>query len=530
MLKFQTNTQNLPKAALAATSIEKDYNNRSLCAGDNLAHESKSPAQEAWLSLIKLHGFSAIPNVLFDYLRGILGRNEYDVFMYILRRTVCFHKLSDAISMSQFQNGIVTISGKRLDYGCGIKGAETITKAIKELERLGFILKEHKVAANGGAMSNTFTICPEVILQTINSLEEGRDAYTVTDSETPLEELPAKDNGAEVRSVIRFPSLLKRTSETEQITHPECKLEKLDTVKQTGSYPELEEGLPEPRVDKTIDFQKESQKKRISTMGVYPLVDYPFSGAERTRQSNTRTEIDVILLSGLGFDKANSLRLSLLAEKTGKEDNYIAQIVDYCQKYATTNPAGMARRLIEKGEERSWSYSSTKRQFNSDRFTTQNKLRNPLSYLPTDSAKPSRIINLPEESAIKRNRGDEATNPSAEGSNSSVYQPKINLDSSNLPSLWEAVCQSVAGRLGRPDLADLLTNMSLLKTEVKNDELICVVAPAYAWQLRLITATSVALIELALRQHLGQPAKLRFENVDNPIQKVKARGVTSVNR
>jgi hypothetical protein len=122
--------------------------------------------------LHRLGGYSVIPNGLLDLLRGSLSRNQYDVFMYIVRRTLGFHKTGDAISLSQFQYGLVNSEGRRLDFGCGIRRVDTITQTLRELESLGYITIEHKKAVNGATLPNSYTVCLAKVLETIEDFGE----------------------------------------------------------------------------------------------------------------------------------------------------------------------------------------------------------------------------------------------------------------------------------------------------------------------------------------------------------------------
>src|SRR5579859_1276326 len=65
---------------------------------------------------------------------------EQKVLDYLLRHTWGYKKTADAISHSQFINGITKKDGTVLDGGTGIKDERTIRKALKGLEKKGFIL------------------------------------------------------------------------------------------------------------------------------------------------------------------------------------------------------------------------------------------------------------------------------------------------------------------------------------------------------------------------------------------------------
>jgi hypothetical protein len=83
-----------------------------------------------------------VPDILFDELLAVLGGSELKVLLYIIRRTLGFKKTCDAISFTQFEDGIKTKDGKILDLGCGLS-RETISSALQSLEERGCI-ESHK--------------------------------------------------------------------------------------------------------------------------------------------------------------------------------------------------------------------------------------------------------------------------------------------------------------------------------------------------------------------------------------------------
>lgn len=63
-------------------------------------------------------------------------------------------------------------------------------------------------------------------------------------------------------------------------------------------------------------------------------------------------DLDQNLLKQFGFDDFTASKLVECAASYGKPVGYIAQIIQYVRENARQNPAGMVRRLIERGEER----------------------------------------------------------------------------------------------------------------------------------------------------------------------------------
>ena len=60
---------------------------------------------------------TATPDWLFDEVAPDLAKAPLKVLLYIVRRTSGFRKSADAISLNQFQHGIVTRDGRQLDKG-----------------------------------------------------------------------------------------------------------------------------------------------------------------------------------------------------------------------------------------------------------------------------------------------------------------------------------------------------------------------------------------------------------------------------
>jgi Bacteriophage replication protein O len=377
----------------------------------------QSHFQQAQEKLVGTAGYCAIPNILLDRLRGVLKRNEYDVFMYIVRRTLGFQKLSDAISMSQFQNGIIRHDGSRLDYGCGVKSADTVSRALKELERLGFISRHHHTAANGANTSNVFTLHPDTILETLKHLDEPCAG----------EELKEEAEN----SLCLCASVVKE-----------------DT-------PILEEGVADFRGNMNQVVKKQNQKH--GNMGEISALKPP----------NQPPPDDTHLLTGMGFDQANAKRLVKIAQTNARPPDYIAGIIAYSRKNGTTNPAGLARWLIEHGKSRP---STKPKEITSSKFKALNLDR----FIPTD--KPVTPI-----------------------SSSTDYQ-----------EVWREVCRAINLRTPQPELAGYLANFSLAGVEPGEAKAIVWLKPAQAWQKRLFSGATITLLEMTLRQKCGQPCEVRF--------------------
>jgi hypothetical protein len=93
---------------------------------------------------------TATPDWLFDEVAPDLDKAPLKVLLYIVRRTCGFRKLADAISLTQFQHGIVTRDGRQLDKGCGVTNRTNLLHALADLEARGLIEHQDAIHADGG--------------------------------------------------------------------------------------------------------------------------------------------------------------------------------------------------------------------------------------------------------------------------------------------------------------------------------------------------------------------------------------------
>ena len=86
-------------------------------------------------------GFTAIPNQLLDMFIPFLSAAEVRVLLYVLRRTFGFGKQLDGISLRQICEGVVSLTGRRLDYGTGLSKPAVI-EAIRVLGGCGLLFSQ----------------------------------------------------------------------------------------------------------------------------------------------------------------------------------------------------------------------------------------------------------------------------------------------------------------------------------------------------------------------------------------------------
>jgi len=90
---------------------------------------------------------SQIPNIILDLVLPRISEAEARCLLYICRRTFGFHKDEDNISLSQFEHGIKTSQGKRLDFGTGLS-RPSVSAALQTLIRVGVLCVQQRSKGN----------------------------------------------------------------------------------------------------------------------------------------------------------------------------------------------------------------------------------------------------------------------------------------------------------------------------------------------------------------------------------------------
>lgn len=104
--------------------------------------------------------YTKTPNALFDLMPHTTAA-EFKTLMYIQRRTGGFHKVTDAISFSQFVSGICRCDGEVLDEGTGLC-RQSVISAVHGLEQRSVIFVERSRTQYGDWAVNRYTINPDV--------------------------------------------------------------------------------------------------------------------------------------------------------------------------------------------------------------------------------------------------------------------------------------------------------------------------------------------------------------------------------
>jgi predicted transcriptional regulator len=90
---------------------------------------------------------SQIPNVILDLVLPRISEAEARCLLYICRRTFGFHKDEDNISFTQFESGIKTSQGRRLDFGTGLS-RPAVNTALQNLIKVGVIFVQQRSRGN----------------------------------------------------------------------------------------------------------------------------------------------------------------------------------------------------------------------------------------------------------------------------------------------------------------------------------------------------------------------------------------------
>ncbi len=112
---------------------------------------------------------SQIPNVILDLVLPRISEAEARCLLYICRRTFGFHKDEDNISFTQFENGIKTSQGRRLDFGTGLS-RPSVNTALQNLAKVGVIFVQRRSRGNRYKLNLHMDV--EKVVNEINQLRE----------------------------------------------------------------------------------------------------------------------------------------------------------------------------------------------------------------------------------------------------------------------------------------------------------------------------------------------------------------------
>jgi hypothetical protein len=307
-------------------------------------------------------GFTLIPNDFLDQLASDLTAAELRVVLYIYRRTLGYQKLTDAISYSQFTDGITAADGRRLDKGAGIS-RRSLPAALAGLERRGIISRSS--GGSGGVVRYT-------IVQTQTSTKPKVKAKT---------KLPEPDEGSGSGSDSQ-----SATIELELTT------------------------LPQPGQKTTSSESQLEQKVLESNEKVGQLLP-PTKQTESKIKSDRAEVVNLILEEIADITPNQAAKLVEIAEQNRRDISYIQRLVGYVASVAG-NPAAMLTTLIKTNQDRTTgsghgvSHHSNRRKNELPGYDWT--LKKPTSRQPIDFSKPfyQRIIAQQNDLSASANQSE----------------------------------------------------------------------------------------------------------------------------
>jgi len=255
-----------------------------------------------------------LPDVLFDQLLTRLTGAELKVLLYIMRRTWGFKKDTDAISYSQFQNGIITKEGKVLDEGCGIKRRETISEALDSLEAMGCITSQKGKETAGDNATSIYSIhFKEVVskpdyLHAQGGFKTGLPVVSKPDYGSPKRELPVVSKPDTQETVLQDTDSQETVRQEESIA-PASLSAFAERKKITGEHPAItKEMLAEKVIAPKITLPSKQTSTSQSQVNGAPDSAPPASVGKGTAQAGAREELPAMALTAKQIKQQNERR------------------------------------------------------------------------------------------------------------------------------------------------------------------------------------------------------------------------------
>ena len=170
--------------------------------------------------------FTVVDNAIFDFVLPNISRTSGYVLLFIIRKTIGWQKDKDAISYSQLRE--IT----------GIKGKSTISKAIKELERIGIITVQRTHSRNG---STVYSLNKEYAVEEswspkngVQKMDTQKESITKEREGFSKDENPSSPNGdsrpAKKKKEKEKPAVNKEGSLVPEPHHSQTSAEKPNQV------------------------------------------------------------------------------------------------------------------------------------------------------------------------------------------------------------------------------------------------------------------------------------------------------------
>jgi hypothetical protein len=276
-------------------------------------------------------GWTPIPNDFLDRIAPTLTAAELRVALYIYRHTIGYQKLTDAISYSQFTEGVTTADGHKLDTGAGVS-RRSLPAALAGLERRGVISRSG--GGIGGAVRYTIA---QPKAKAVNKLPE-----------------PEEDSGAEPEQPAAPVEAPKPVPGQKLLTSQSLPGQNLP-----ASAPKLGQILPP-----TIETDSKIKPDRAAA-------------------------VILIIQEIAGISTNQAEKLVGVAMRNQRDISYISRLVGYVTSVAG-NPAAMLTVLINRNEDRTTGPSQPTQEAGAIRYMNRQKSNNalPRRQQPIDFSKP----------------------------------------------------------------------------------------------------------------------------------------------
>ncbi|HEX2909395.1 MAG TPA: replication protein [Chloroflexia bacterium] len=296
--------------------------------------------------------YTAIPDLFLDQQMQDLSGTELKVMLYIFRHTYGFQKHCDAISYSQFVEGITTRDGRRLDRGAGVC-ERSVVRALDVLVERGLIFRHYRLAADGGFRATIYELNIDGAPHWSSSHEIKSDPSAVlseasrrydTNLPATLSE-PSSDN-----NYATLPATLSELSHRYDATPSKILAEPPDSDEDT--LPDiLAEDSPDNYDGTLPDILAENPPvKSRDTKNIYKQnTSLQHTSNQKTAKQHTLLCDDVAeeMLEITGMPSRSVQELSRIAAKNGRDATYLQAWQRYIAgQESIANPQAYLRRVV----------------------------------------------------------------------------------------------------------------------------------------------------------------------------------------
>ncbi|HEX2910493.1 MAG TPA: replication protein [Chloroflexia bacterium] len=301
--------------------------------------------------------YTAIPDLFLDQQMQDLSGTELKVMLYIFRHTYGFQKHCDAISYSQFVEGITTRDGRRLDRGAGVC-ERSVVRALDVLVERGLIFRHYRLAADGGYRATVYelNIDGEPHWQPSGESEATPSASLAEPSRRYDTNLPATLAETSYISDATLPATMTELSHRYDAT-PSVVLSDLPD-NYDGTLPDILSEDPSCNYEGTLpDILSENPSdKSRDTKNIYKQnTSLQHTSNQKTAKQHTLLCDEVVaeeMLETTGMQSRTLQELSRIAAKNGRDATYLPAWQRYIAgQESIANPQAYLRRVVSEDAE-----------------------------------------------------------------------------------------------------------------------------------------------------------------------------------